>query len=84
VNRRVGRASLALALGYDHTTYLQSQDLSAKPGIDYLTSSLSLSMPLIGDRMSASIFGRYHESVSDEISQSWNGFQTGCSLSYQF
>lgn len=85
VNHRMGRANAALALGYDRTSYLDSADGgSAGEGVDYLNSSISVSMPVFGDRASATVFLRYNNSMSDNASQDWDGLQAGCSLSYQF
>ena len=84
VNRRIGRANAVLGVGYDHTSYLDSAEGGAGEGIDYLNSSLSVSMPVFGDRASATVFLRYNDSTSDDPLQSWDGMQTGISLSYQF
>lgn len=85
VNHRMGSANAALALGYDRTSYLDSTDGGgAGAGVDYLNSSISLSMPVFGDRASATIFVRYNDSMSDDPLQNWDGLQAGCSLSYQF
>jgi hypothetical protein len=84
VDHRIGRANAVLALGYDQTAYLQAPEDSGRSGVDYLTSSFSVSMPVIGDRASATAFVRYNNSMSDDLLQDWDGFQIGCSLGYQF
>lgn len=84
VNRRLGRANAVLGVGYDHTRYLDSAEGGAGEGIDYLNSSLSVSMPFFGDRASATVFLRYNDSISDDPLRNWDGMQTGVSLNYQF
>lgn len=84
VNHRIGRANAVLGVGYDHTSYLDSAEGGAGEGIDYLNSILSVSMPVFGDRASATVFLRYNDSISDNPAQNWDGMQTGVSLNYQF
>lgn len=85
VNHRTHGINTALVFGYDHTTFLDSTDgREPSAGVDYLNSSLSLSMPILGDRASGTVFVRYNNSMSDNVLQDWDGLQLGCSLSFQF
>lgn len=84
MSRKVRRARLALGLGYEHSGYTNSSQAEARPATDYTTADISLGMPVWGDRASASVFLRYKDSVSTELSRDWSGMQAGCSLNFRF
>lgn len=84
VHHQVGKVKTMLDLGLVQTSYQQTGNGPASAGIDYVTSSVSVSMPVMADQLAATIFIRYKDSMSDNIVQDWNAVQIGASFNYQF
>lgn len=84
VSRKLLRATLGLGLGYEHSAYTTASQMEASPDTDYTTADLSLAMPVWKDHATGTVFVRYNDSASNNLTENWSGTQVGCSLNFKF
>lgn len=83
-NRKIRRATLNLGCGYEmNTSEFPADKTSSRGDRDYITFDASLGMPIFSNTTSASLFIRYNDQ-SGSITDSWDSFSTGLSLSRSF
>ena len=84
VIRKVLAANVKLGIGYETADFWGSNGVPTRPGSDYFNFDAAVGMPLFAGRGNGQVFFRYQENTSNDVTYTWDGIQSGVSLSYKF
>ena len=83
--RKVRRARVELGVAYEDRSATDSQlSLTVPRDFEYLTLSAAMSLPVFRDRADLKIYVKWRDQDGDDDNLSWDGVQTGLSLTWQF
>ena len=83
--RKVRRARIELGVAYEDRSATDSQlSLTVPRDFEYLTLSAAMSLPVFRDRAALKIHVKWRDQDESDDNLSWDGVQTGLSLTWQF
>ena len=83
--RKIRRARVELGLSYEDRTATDSQlSLTVPRDLEYLTLSAAMSLPVFRERADLKIHVKWRDQNEARDDSSWDGVQTGLSLSWKF